>query len=63
MIPALARFDPDQFVKSYFDISITYLLGQLKKDKERPIGIFGLIQHLMLSVRFLLLLEASFHHI
>jgi FKBP12-rapamycin complex-associated protein len=39
MIPDLAKFEPDAFVESYFDHSMVYLLGQLKKEKERPVGI------------------------
>ena len=35
VIPDLARYDPGAFVSTYFDNAMQYLLGQLKKDKER----------------------------
>lgn len=38
MIPDLAKFDTEQFKAAYFDTSMTYLLSQLKKEKERSTG-------------------------
>lgn len=35
MIPDLARLDTPEFVLTYFPLSITYLMSQLKKEKER----------------------------
>ena len=31
----LAVFDPDQFVSMYLKVSMNYLIGQLKKDRDR----------------------------
>lgn len=40
MIPTLAELDPDSFFKeNYLSSSMNYLVGQLKKEKERAAGI------------------------
>lgn len=36
MIPDLAKLDVSEFMASFFNSCMIYLLGQLKKDKERP---------------------------
>nr|KAJ3421473.1 phosphatidylinositol kinase- protein kinase tor1 [Polyrhizophydium stewartii] len=38
VISSLAQFDPDQFVASYLAGAMSYLLAQLKKEKERSIA-------------------------
>jgi FKBP12-rapamycin complex-associated protein len=35
MIPDLAKYDPQLFIDNYFETAMQYLLGQLKKDRER----------------------------
>ncbi|KAJ3311625.1 phosphatidylinositol kinase- protein kinase tor1 [Boothiomyces sp. JEL0838] len=35
MIPDLAKFNPEQFISNYLSPSMSYLLSQLKKEKER----------------------------
>ena len=35
IIPILAGYAPEEFCKSYLDKFMTYLLGQLKKDRDR----------------------------
>jgi serine/threonine-protein kinase mTOR len=35
LIPELAQFDPDAFVSAHLSTCMTYLLSQLKKEKER----------------------------
>ncbi|KAI8819891.1 armadillo-type protein [Fimicolochytrium jonesii] len=38
MIPALAQFDPTDFVAAYMNGCMAYLLAQLKKDRDRSAG-------------------------
>ncbi|XP_065891468.1 serine/threonine-protein kinase mTOR-like isoform X2 [Dysidea avara] len=35
LLPLLASFDPDVFSTSYLDVTMTYLLGCLRKDREK----------------------------
>ena len=35
IIPDLARYDSEAFITTYFETAMQYLLGQLKKEKER----------------------------
>jgi FKBP12-rapamycin complex-associated protein len=41
MIPILAELDPEQFYKdSNLSVSMTYLISQLKRDREKAVGMF-----------------------
>ena len=40
LCPTMAAFDPDAFVGIYLGICMTYLLGQLRRDKDRSSGEF-----------------------
>ena len=44
MIPALAQFAPSEFSHDYLHRSMTFLQGQVKKDKERSAAFFAIGQ-------------------
>jgi len=45
LIPLLAQFDPTAFASTYLSTCMTYLISQLKKDKERSPGTFHTHTH------------------
>jgi serine/threonine-protein kinase mTOR len=49
LIPRLAEYNPDEFVSSYLHNCMGYLLGQLKKEKDRSAA-FIAIGHVSIAV-------------
>lgn len=50
MVPTLAQFDMASFVSNHLSISMSHLLSQLKKDRDRP-AIFIALGKVALAIR------------